>query len=119
MYTGIGIVLLIVLICFKSLTNKIEQNNSIDLLIPLTTKDSLENKNTIVVKINKDLKVYVDEKEHNIEDLEKVLLAKVLNDSLTIVLRAEKSVPVENVVKVMDIANRNKLKVIMSVRQNN
>ena len=36
----------------------------------------------------------------------------------TIVLRAERSVPVQNVVKVMDIANRNKFKVILAVKPN-
>jgi biopolymer transport protein ExbD len=39
-------------------------------------------------------------------------------DQPTIVLRAEQSVPVENVVKVMDIANRNRFKVILAVRPN-
>ena len=39
-------------------------------------------------------------------------------DQPTIVLRAEKSVPVENVVGVMDIANRNKFKVILAVKPN-
>jgi biopolymer transport protein ExbD len=46
-------------------------------------------------------------------------LAKLSSeDQPTIVLRAEKSVPVENVVKVMDIANRNKFKVILAVKPN-
>jgi biopolymer transport protein ExbD len=34
------------------------------------------------------------------------------------VLRAEKSVPVDYVVKVMDIANRNKFKIILAVNPN-
>jgi biopolymer transport protein ExbD len=40
-------------------------------------------------------------------------------DQPTIVLRAEKSVAVEHVVKVMDIANRNKFKVILAVKPSN
>jgi len=31
-----------------------------------------------------------------------------------IILRAEKSVPIENVVVIMDIANRNKLKLVLA-----
>ena len=48
-------------------------------------------------------------------------LVTVLNskEEPTIVLRAEKTVPVDNVVKVMDIANRNKFKVILAVKPNN
>ena len=51
--------------------------------------------------------------------LENELISALSNqESPTIVLRAEKSVPVENVVKVMDIANRNQFKVILAVRPN-
>ena len=46
----------------------------------------------------------------------KTLLAN--QEEPTIVLRAEKSVAVEHVVKVMDIANRNKFKVILAVKPN-
>jgi biopolymer transport protein ExbD len=31
-----------------------------------------------------------------------------------VILRAEKSVPIENVVVIMDIANRNKLKLVLA-----
>jgi len=49
--------------------------------------------------------------------LEGELLSALSNqEKPTIVLRAEKSVPVDNVVKVMDIANRNKYKVILAVK---
>jgi biopolymer transport protein ExbD len=45
-----------------------------------------------------------------------LLTALSSEEKPTIILRAEKSVPVENVVKVMDIANRNKFKVILAVK---
>ena len=51
--------------------------------------------------------------------LENELIAALSKEEQpTIVLRAEKSVPVEHVVKVMDIANRNKFKVILAVQPN-
>jgi biopolymer transport protein ExbD len=34
----------------------------------------------------------------------------------TIILRAEEGVPIEKAVRIMDIANRNKFKVILAVR---
>ncbi len=37
-------------------------------------------------------------------------------ESPTIVLRAEEGVPIEKAVKIMDIANRNRFKVILAVR---
>jgi len=42
------------------------------------------------------------------------LLANVENP--TIVLRAEEGVPIEKAVRIMDIANRNKYKIILAVR---
>ena len=36
----------------------------------------------------------------------------------TIILRAEEGVPIENAVKIMDIANRNKYKIVLAVRPN-
>ena len=113
-YLSIGIILLIILIYFKSLTNKIEHNNNIDLLIPLTVSDSLEDRNETVVKINKDLKVYVDDVEHNLNAIEDVLLSKAVNDSLTVILRVEKSVPVKHMINLMEVANKNKFKVILA-----
>lgn len=118
-YIGIGIVLLVTLFCFQSLTSKIEKNSSIDLLLPITTaNDSIQNNNSVVVKINKDLVVFIDDVEFDITDIEDVLLEKAVKDSLTIVLRAEDSVPVENIVNVMDMANKNNFKVIMGVKPN-
>jgi biopolymer transport protein ExbD len=52
----------------------------------------------------------------NIQNLESELLSLFQNETVSsIVLRAEKSVPVDYVVKVMDIANRNKFKIILAV----
>ena len=52
--------------------------------------------------------------------LETELITALANqEEPTIVLRAEKTVAVEHVVKVMDIANRNKFKVILAVQPNN
>ena len=76
-----------------------------------------ENKKSIAVSIKADLSYYIDQRRVGESVLENELLAALSTEEKpTIVLRAEKSVPVENVVKVMDIANRNKFKVILAVK---
>jgi len=51
-----------------------------------------------------------------VQNLESELLVLFQNEiTPSIILRAEKSVPVDYVVKVMDIANRNKFKIILAV----
>ena len=63
------------------------------------------------------LNFYVDRKKVNEGEIEQYLLENLsLDDSPTIVLRAEEGVPIEKAVKILDIANRNKIKVILAVR---
>jgi biopolymer transport protein ExbD len=89
--------------------------NAIDILLPKASGKT-ENKKSVSVSIKKDLTFYIDQKMVNIQNLESELLSLFQNETVSsIVLRAEKSVPVDYVVKVMDIANRNKFKIILAV----
>jgi biopolymer transport protein ExbD len=89
--------------------------NAIDILLPKASGKT-ENKKSVSVSIKKDLTFYIDQKMVNIQNLEYELLSLFQNETVSsIVLRAEKSVPVDYVVKVMDIANRNKFKIILAV----
>ena len=95
-----------------------QPTNAIDIVLP-NGKGKSENNKSIAVSIKKNLTYYIDQKRVGTSVLEKELLSALSKqEKPTIVLRAEKSVPVENVVKVMDIANRNKFKVILAVKPN-
>jgi biopolymer transport protein ExbD len=98
------------------LASTLVTTNAIDILLPKASGKT-ENKKSVSVSITKDLRYYVDQKLVGESVLENELLTVLsTQDKPTIVLRAEKSVPVDNVVKVMDIANRNKFKVILAVK---
>ncbi len=74
-------------------------------------------KQTVNVSITEDLKYYVNKDEVAEEEIENYLLAQVEGEEDPgIILRAEKSVPIENVVVIMDIANRNKLKLVLATK---
>ncbi len=106
------------LLIFFMLASTLVTTNAIDILLP-KADGKTENKQSVAVSITKDLNYYIDQKlvgESVLEFELKNLLAN--QEEPTIVLRAEKSVAVENVVKVMDIANRNKFKVILAVKPN-
>lgn len=106
------------LLIFFMIASTLVTTNAIDILLPKASGKT-ENKQTIAVSIKKDLTYYIDEKRVGESVLETELISMLSSqEAPTIVLRAEKSVPVENVVKVMDIANRNKFKVILAVRPN-
>jgi biopolymer transport protein ExbD len=92
--------------------------NAIDILLP-TASGKTENKKSVAVSIKKDLSFYIDQSKVEVQDLETELLQRLQKETApTLVLRAEKSVPVDYVVKVMDIANRNKFKIILAVNPN-
>lgn len=106
------------LLIFFMIASTLVTTNAIDIILPKASGKT-ENKKSTAVSIKKDLTYYIDQKRVGESVLESQLVSILSKqESPTIVLRAEKSVPVENVVKVMDIANRNKFKVILAVKPN-
>jgi biopolymer transport protein ExbD len=106
------------LLIFFMIASTLVTTNAIDIILPKASGKT-ENKKSIAVSIKKDLTYYIDQKRVGESVLESQLIdIMATQEAPTIVLRAEKSVPVENVVKVMDIANRNKFKVILAVQPN-
>ena len=106
------------LLIFFMIASTLVTTSAIDILLPKASGKT-ENKKSIAVSIKENLTFYVDQKlvgESMLEDELKTVLAN--QEEPTIVLRADKSVAVEHVVKVMDIANRNKFKVILAVKPN-
>lgn len=92
--------------------------NALDLLLP-KAKGKSTNTQNVSVSINKDLEYFVNNEMINGEYIE-IELKKALKgqENPTIILRAEESVAIKEAVHVMDIANRNKYKVILAVRPN-
>lgn len=106
------------LLIFFMIASTLVTTNAIDILLP-KANGKTENKKSVAVSIKKDLTYYIDQKRVGESVLENELITTLSSkEEPIIVLRAEKSVPVENVVKVMDIANRNKFKVILAVQPN-
>ena len=106
------------LLIFFMIASTLVTTNAIDIILPKASGKT-ENKKSTAVSIKKDLTYYIDQKRVGESVLESQLISVLSKqEQPTIVLRAEKSVPVENVVKVMDIANRNKFKVILAVKPN-
>jgi len=106
------------LLIFFMLASTLVTTSAIDILLPKASGKT-ENKKSISVSIKKDLTYYIDQKRVGESVLENQLVQLLSSQQQpTIVLRAERSVPVQNVVKVMDIANRNKFKVILAVKPN-
>ena len=106
------------LLIFFMLTSTLVSPNALKLLLPNSKAKTLE-KQTISVSINKELDFYINENiviESNLEnELKQILSAK---DEPAIILHADKTVDIEHVVKVMDIAYRNKYKIVLATKPN-
>ena len=106
------------LLIFFMIASTLVTTNAIDILLPKASGKT-ENKKSVAVSIQKDLSFYIDLSKVEVQNLEAELLQLLQKETApTLVLRAEKSVPVDYVVKVMDIANRNKFKIILAVNPN-
>lgn len=104
------------LLIFFMLASTLVTTNAIDILLPKSSGKT-ENRKSVSVSITRNLDFYIDQKKVKATTLENELKSALgAIENQTIVLRAEESVPVQHVVKVMDIANRNKYKVILAVR---
>jgi len=103
------------LLIFFMITSTMVTTNALDLVLPKAKGKTDSNKSTSV-SIDKELNFFIDKDKVNEADLETQLLA-VLGKSTekAIVLRAEKSVPHEKVVQVMEIAYRNQIKMVIAV----
>jgi len=104
------------LLIFFMITSTLVTTSALDILLPKASGKT-ENRKSISVSITKGLRYYIDNKRVNENKLEQDLLTLLRGkESPTIVLRAEEGVPIEKAVKIMDIANRNRFKVILAVR---
>lgn len=104
------------LLIFFMITSTLVTTSALDILLP-KAQGKTENKKAVSITITKDLAYYIDNNPSTLETIEQdlsVLLKTEENPSL--ILRAEEGVPIEYAVTIMDIANRNKYKVILAVR---
>jgi biopolymer transport protein ExbD len=102
------------LLLFFMLTSTLVHPTALKLLLPKgTTQTSARPMTT--VSISKDLQYYIEEQPIALENLEAALQAKVgSNPEIYVSVHADRSVPVEYVVNVMNIAVKNQYKLILA-----
>ena len=97
--------LVFLLLIFFMLTSTLVAPNAIKLLLPSSSSKTMA-KQTVTVYINDLFQYYVDETPVADEDLASSINAKIDGQTdATVVLRSDKSVPVQYVVNVIDAVN--------------
>ena len=102
------------LLIFFMLTSTLVSPNALKLLLPNSKARTLE-KQTLSVSITPEIDYYIGDKQVEIGNLEQELKLELAGqEEPAIVLHADKTVDIEYAVKVMDIAYRNKYKVVLA-----
>ena len=106
--------LVFLLLIFFMITSTLVSPNALKLLLPQSNNQTSA-KAITSVSITKDFQYYIETTPVALIDLERQLQVKLMDSQdPTISLHAEKTVPIEEVVKVMNIAARNKYKLILA-----
>jgi len=104
------------LLIFFMITSTLVTVSAIDVLLPKASGKT-ENTKSLGVTITNNSLFFIDKTQVSAANLETEILRKIGTDKQkTIVIRGDKEVPYKNVMRVIDIANRNKLKMILAVK---
>lgn len=106
------------LMLFFLIVSTVVNPNVIKLLLPRSSTGQTVSKKTITVSVTKDLEYFVEKKLVPVEQLGEVLNG-YLNTAteLTVVLYCDRTVAIENVVKVMDISNKLRIKLVLATER--
>ena len=105
------------LLIFFMLTSTLVTTNALDLVLPNSTAQTVK-KQRVSVSINENFEYFIDKEAVELRYIETQLIDKLAGqDEQVVVLRVDKSVPIEYAVEVMDIAYRNKFKIVLATQQ--
>ena len=105
------------LLIFFMLSSTLVTVSAIDVLLP-KAGGKTENNASVAISITNQSKFYIDKTLVSEENLELEILRNVgIDKKKTIVIRGDQDVPYKSVMKVIDIANKNKLKMILAVKR--
>ncbi len=104
------------LLIFFMLTSTLVSPNALKLLLPSSESKTLS-KQTVSVSINSSNEFFVNAGKVPFDQLENAILQAISgSDDPSIILHVEKTLAIEEAVKVMDIASRNHLKMVLATQ---
>lgn len=103
------------LLLFFLITSTLVSPNVMKLLLPNANSGKAMSKQNITVSVSSDLEYYVDNKPVPYEELEALLIQNIASkEEATVILKVDKSVQIQNLVDLLDIGNRNKIKMVLA-----
>lgn len=103
------------LLLFFLLASAVVNPNVVKLFLPRSSSGQSVPQKTLNVSITKELQYYVDDKQVPFSLLEQTILPyQQANPELTIILFADRTIAIENIVDLTDIANKLKIKLVLA-----
>ena len=98
--------LVFLLLIFFMLTSTLVAPNAIKLMLPSSNSKTMA-KQTVTVDVHEEMSYFVDETQADETQLTELINSKIGTDTqATVVLRSDKSVPVQYIVNVIDAVNQ-------------
>jgi biopolymer transport protein ExbD len=103
------------LLLFFLLASAVVNPNVVKLFLPRSSSGQSIPQKTINVSITKDLQYFVEKEQVPFDLLEqKILPYQQSNPDLTVILFADRTIAIENIVNLTDIANKLKIKLVLA-----
>tara|TARA_B100000945_G_scaffold229198_1_gene185783 strand:- start:311 stop:706 length:396 start_codon:yes stop_codon:yes gene_type:complete len=109
-------VVFLLLIFFMIASTLAKNLNTIDVKLP-QAKGKSENRDNVSVSIDSKNRFYINGELISKNNIKDKLITKLSNSNKrVIILRSDNKVPIKEIVYVMDIANKNSVKVVLAVK---
>jgi biopolymer transport protein ExbD len=103
------------LLLFFLLASAVANPNVVKLFLPRSNSGQSIPQKTINVSITKDLEYFVEKKQVDAENLlQSIEVYQKAAPDLTIILYADRTIAIENVIELTDIANKLKVKLVLA-----
>ena len=103
------------LMLFFLIASTVTNPNIIKLMLPKSDTGQSVSKKTVTISVTKDLEYFMDKQQVQLDEIQGRLLAMSTKaDALTIILYVERTVAIQDVVQIMDIANRLSIKLVLA-----
>tara|TARA_B100000963_G_scaffold148267_1_gene129041 strand:+ start:10608 stop:11009 length:402 start_codon:yes stop_codon:yes gene_type:complete len=113
-FSSITDIVFLLLIFFMIASSLAKSYDTIQVKLP-NAKGKTENKNSIFLTIDRELKFFLNEEIVEKSQIEKKILENLTKENRSIILKSDKTVPIQDVIYIMNIANKNSINIVLAV----
>jgi len=113
-FSSITDIVFLLLIFFMIASSLAKSHDTIEVKLP-NAKGKTENKNSISVTIDRNINFFLNGVIVEKSQIEKEILGILTKENRSIILKSEKTVPIQDIIYVMNIANINSINIVLAV----